>query len=382
MTIYNETLADGPALTDGSVAGLGALVEDRFLPTDFASTLRAVLPTINDTVTIADVATYKIGYMIFERIMLEPQALPSVKYHKVLADLVAVVDAIRRALPMSLAESFTLDAQLAAFLSLRLMEQLDVAEAVLPSLLYTQTVTERIRLLDSLARFFGAEAGDTIEIGDAAVGPAFKIGLAADTLNIAEAITPRLLIKVTAQDRVQVSDADLVHMVFSGWLSDGVEVSAGFLLPGIGFTTWAMNTRTAGVTEYQNYAFNSFARIGNKYLGASDDGLYELMGDDDDGESIIATIRSGFSQWAGAHLHSFKAAYLAVRGEGQFVLRLITGDGKTYNYTVSQDAMRTTKVSMGKGLRARYFAFELISSGQDFDLETLEFIPLVAQRRV
>jgi hypothetical protein len=37
---------------------------------------------------------------------------------------------------------------------------------------------------------------------------------------------------------------------------------------------------------------------------------------------------------------------------------------------------------MGKGLRSRYFAFELVSTGQDFDLDTLEFIPLVADRRV
>ena len=44
--------------------------------------------------------------------------------------------------------------------------------------------------------------------------------------------------------------------------------------------------------------------------------------------------------------------------------------------------MKTTKVNLGKGLRARYFAFELVSTGQDFDLDTLEFIPLVAQRRV
>jgi hypothetical protein len=44
--------------------------------------------------------------------------------------------------------------------------------------------------------------------------------------------------------------------------------------------------------------------------------------------------------------------------------------------------MRSTKFHMGKGQRSRYFAFELISAGQDFDLDTLEFVPLVVQRRV
>ena len=59
-----------------------------------------------------------------------------------------------------------------------------------------------------------------------------------------------------------------------------------------------------------------------------------------------------------------------------------TGDGKTYTYAVVGKDMQTTKVHMGKGLRARYFAFELISTGQDFDLDDIEFMPLVAQRRV
>jgi hypothetical protein len=44
--------------------------------------------------------------------------------------------------------------------------------------------------------------------------------------------------------------------------------------------------------------------------------------------------------------------------------------------------MITTRVQVGKGLRARYYAFELETvDGQDFDLESIEFVPLVVQRR-
>jgi hypothetical protein len=143
-----------------------------------------------------------------------------------------------------------------------------------------------------------------------------------------------------------------------------------------------MNTRTGAVTEYDNYAFNSFARIGDKYIGASESGLYELLGDDDAGADIVATIRSGFAQWSGTHMGSFKGMYLATRGEGDFILKVITADNKEYHYAVAAQDSRTTKITTGKGLRARYFAFELISTGQDFNLDTIEFIPLVADRRV
>lgn len=382
MTIHDTTLADGPALVDASVAGLGALLGDRFVPSDISIGQRAVRPTASDTIALVDTAAFSLGVQVFERLIAAELYEPGTHYHLTQAEVIGIRAAISVAREAVLGETVNLVDAAAVVLSLRLIDSLGIADALLPSFLYTRTVDERIRLIDSLARFFGAEAEDTIEIADEAVGPAYKVGLVEETLGIAGALTPLLLLRVTAQDRVTVSDADLVQMVFSGWLSDGVDVHAGFLLPGTAFTTWAMNTRTAAVTEYRNFAFNSFGRIGNKYLAASDDGLYELLGDTDDGEDIIATIRSGFAQWAGAHLHSFKAAYLAVRGEGVFVLRLITADGKVYNYTVTQETMRTTKVHMGKGLRARYFAFELVSAGQDFDFETLEFIPLVANRRV
>ena len=86
----------------------------------------------------------------------------------------------------------------------------------------------------------------------------------------------------------------------------------------------------------------------------------------------------------GSHFKAFKAAYLGIKSKsGQFVLKLITGDGETYVYTVVANDMRSTRVNMGKGLRARYFRFELINSdGADFDLHSIEFLPLVAQRRI
>ena len=147
-------------------------------------------------------------------------------------------------------------------------------------------------------------------------------------------------------------------------------------------TTWAVNTNTGAVTEYTNYDFNSFAQMGLKYLGASSNGLYELNGDTDAGTSIIGQLKSGLLQFSGSRFTGFKAAYLGVRGTGDVLLKLVTGDGVTRTYTVTLDSMRTTKVTMGKGIRARYFSFELIGTGQDFDVDTVEFVPIMAQRRV
>lgn len=382
MATYDETLEDDVEVAPASVGSIGLQLGEGVLPSDVLTFTSAYQRELVDAVEASDELSVLTGVVVRELIRMGEAHAPGFTYNLSLADAATVRDRVLRAFPFTLSENLTVTAALVAQAATVVIERLRLAEAVIGSAHYRLSVSEQIRLTAAVAKFLGAEASDAIDITPFADGPAYMTGILSETVNVGETVTPQFLLRVVASDRVEISDEDLLQTIFNGMLADGVEIAAGLLLPGVGFTTWVMNTRTAAVTEYQNFTFNSFARIGNKYLGANENGLYELLGDNDDGEDIVATIRSGFAQWAGARLHSFKAAYLAVRGTGQFVLRLITPDGRVYNYTVSQDDMRTTKVNMGKGLRARYFAFELVSTGQDFDLETLEFIPLVAQRRV
>ena len=71
-----------------------------------------------------------------------------------------------------------------------------------------------------------------------------------------------------------------------------------------------------------------------------------------------------------------------MRSDGTFILRVTTGEGDVYDYRFDALDMRTTRVPLGKGMRSRYVSFELISDGSDFDLESVEFIPLSSTRRV
>jgi hypothetical protein len=64
------------------------------------------------------------------------------------------------------------------------------------------------------------------------------------------------------------------------------------------------------------------------------------------------------------------------------LLKLVTGDGIEYIYEVRPLDMRTKRVNLGKGLRSRWFSWELIVPGYDFDFSAIEFIPITTQRRV
>ena len=111
--------------------------------------------------------------------------------------------------------------------------------------------------------------------------------------------------------------------------------------------------------------------------------MYELLGNTDAGTSIIAEMRGAYLQFGGTHMARLKSAYIAAHGtDGNFVLRIETLDGVYYDYSATTRSGRSSKVHMGKGQRSRYFAYTLTSLGQDFDLDTLEFVPIVVERRV
>jgi hypothetical protein len=384
VTVINDTLTETITVSQSEVQNMAyaPILADGVRAFDFLDPVRGVTATLTETVTMTGTPSYVLGVVVTERILIDLSSIENSRFQATLVDSLELLDAVTVGYPVTINETVTVTLTQLAQQVVTIIEQLGIADVVAPVFAYHLTVAETITLADALVRFFGVEVNEVIGIQDVMLSSALHPATIDEAITLADLANPQMVLRVTVEDSVSLDDVDVLNMIYSGTISEGIEIVAAYLSPADGITTWSMNTRTAAVTEYSNYAFNSFAQMGHKYLGASDDGLYELVGDDDDGESIIAHIKSGFAQWAGSHFTMFKGIYLGVRGDGAYVLKLITGDGKTYIYNVAAQDMRTTKITTGKGLRARYFAFELISAGQDFDLDTIEFVPLAADRRV
>jgi len=205
----------------------------------------------------------------------------------------------------------------------------------------------------------------------------------ADTLTLGNTATTTVTLGILAEDTLALTSASALKAIFSATLADQLQVSVAAVQPGGTTTAWAINTRTAAVTEYLDYNFTSFAQVEHHCYGATGDGLYLLQGATDSGKDVVGSIAGGYMQPGGSHLSGFKAAYIGTSQEGDFRLKLVAGSGESYTYAVRANGMQSTRVNLGKGLRARYFRYELTAvDGHDFDLDSLEFLPLVFQRRV
>jgi hypothetical protein len=303
-------------------------------------------------------------------------------YHMSNVDALKLHDAFIIALPVFLSHGLGLSQVQKIVQAVIVVHELALRHVQTPVGRYHQNLVSLIALHDALGQFFGL--GLTSGLGLHATPSTQFTGVAhlSNGFGLHDVLGQSLIWRVVEQDDLGLSDEQIINQIFTMQLSDGLEFSVAVVDPGGGFTTWAVNTRTGAVTEYENWVFNSFAPMGVKYLGANSSGVYELNGPDDNGAQIIADLMGGQMQIGGSKFTAFKSAYLGVRGGGGFVLKLVSGDGKTFTYDVSTQDMRTSRVNMGKGLRARYFAYELTSTGQDFDLDSIEFVPLISTRRI
>ncbi len=310
---------------------------------------------------------------------------PTVKYHPVVGEALRIHLAQNVGIPRIISEHFGLhESVIKAAVGLTIIDKLKIHDSQVPTTHWHVVIAEALHLHDALGRFFGFSV--TEHLGThVTMTKQFRPNMSVtEAFHLHETLGHTLLFRANVSETFDITATQLLKTIYQQTISESLQLTAAYVSPSGNFSTWAINTRTGAVTEYENFVFNSFAQSHDriKYLGARSDGLYEINGDDDAGSAIIADIKSGMASLGGSHFSSLKAAYLGLRGEGQFYLKIITGTGVERVYSVVAQDMRTTKVNFGKGLRSRYFAFELISTGQDFDLDSIEFIPIVNQRRV
>lgn len=326
--------------------------------------------------------TFKKAAVVFDQLRFSASPATKLNFRATVSDLLRLRDPLTFGRPMTASESLSMTATVVAVEALRVLEQLRLSDVPLNTLLARLTVAETIRLRDLLEKFF---SGDVVETASfqALVTPLKRaVGQVNTGVSISETVARNLVLRLAVADGVGIEDVDLKQLIYSPALLDAVQIAAAFISPGDTFSVWNINAATGAVSQYDNYAFNSFGNFGQMYLGADSEGLYELNGCNDEGSAIIARIRSGLAQLAQSRFTMLRDAYIGMRSDGSFVLRITTGEGEVYNYAFDNQNMKSTRVQLGKGMRTRYFSFELISTGSDFDLDSVEFIPLSSTRRV
>lgn len=136
----------------------------------------------------------------------------------------------------------------------------------------------------------------------------------------------------------------------------------------------AVNMHNFSVTEYLDFAFNSFAFFNGAFLGASKDGIFRLEGQNDDGRPISARAKM-------PEVDRFKPkkrardAWLSCRSDGEIMLVIQSDDGywsDIFERSPVDEKERRCKIA--RGIRGRFIAPEIRNVvGSDFSIAELSF---------
>jgi hypothetical protein len=388
MTVFNETVTE--TLNIPHDAGLGLEFDDALVDglklSPQPSTSWAFLRTLSETLNVSqtDAGLWFALRSISEGLTFDNVLAANTIYGVTQTEIMQIADLMNVGYPVALVENMTLALLQQQEVAYLITEGLGLGDTASPTMKFGVALIETLRIADALYRFLDASITETVNMAMSLAATGSLRATLTENLSLSLSLTGTLLARAIVTETINLTQLDALRMIFAPIIEEGIQFDGMFVQPNGSYTTWAINAASGAVTEYTNYVFNSFAEMDGKYIAASSSGLYELLGDTDAGAAIIARIKGGMMNLGQSKYTSFKAAYIGMRDDGEHndvYLRLVTGDDKTYTYKVQSKTMETTKVHFGKGLRARYFSYELYTVGQDFDLDAIEFIPIISSRR-
>lgn len=145
--------------------------------------------------------------------------------------------------------------------------------------------------------------------------------------------------------------------------------------------------RTA-LSQYANWNFNSMCKFGDKYLGANENGIFELdSGDLDNTEQIESFFELVTSEWGlGDFQKRIRSIYIGYETNGNLQLTVKDDDNNERQYVLKpnhtlnkQHSVKLAGTRDGKG---RFWMLRIDNlNGADFSVDRISVVPVVLNRK-
>lgn len=192
-------------------------------------------------------------------------------------------------------------------------------------------------------------------------------------------------VDIVLEDGTSLADEALGNAVFNLLMTEGIAFRVILNVAGHEFVCWVANADTFAHSQYDQFDFDSMCRIGTRYYGAKRDGIYQLDGETDEGAEIPWFLSLPQTDSGTALFKRVPRVYMGIKNAGAFYIRTITDGGKEHVYLFNRQSPSTAGVGekLGRGVKSRYWGYDLVGiDGADFELDQIEFFPVVLGRRV
>ncbi len=219
-----------------------------------------------------------------------------------------------------------------------------------------------------------------------AAGTLYQALVAAGSAAVVGAFSTGKNVDAALDGSVVVDESTVANQTLHALISSSLEAMMFVRVQGQETPVWMVNTDLWAATRFTNYDFDSYAKIGDSYYAASEDGLFELDGDDDDGTGIDASAMLKQDRAGSSQQKRVDRVYVHGTSDGKVEVRVITPAGDLYAYRSEVslgDEVSVQRVKIGRGLVAQYWRFEVRNvDGGALDVDEIEVVSLHATRKI
>ena len=172
-------------------------------------------------------------------------------------------------------------------------------------------------------------------------------------------------------------------------------VATGYAVLPVTYTAYAVNllhdepkpgdeAPVDEVTHYTNYPFDRIVRYKGDYYGINATGLYKLSGSTDDGTVIPWVLTTHITDFKSEQKKMVESMYVAGRLPPSATIKVYTGErgSNSYAFTTPRGAYaQNYRQKFGRGMRERYYAFEVSGTGA-FTIDSISLNTGVLARKV
>lgn len=330
------------------------------------------------------------NYHIQERLEVTTSEAPSGESQVVLAEDMKFHEFLRFGLVSQLTESLDLTdlAQIHYVAVAIAQEILGLQPTLNADAVMTVTLQYTASLNDQQLYGFGGSVSENLDLVEALIEEIESLIAISENLELAELLgAPQLWIYTPAtQEALSLTDDQLNIATIYDLIGDNLTFGIRFTDGTDSYAGWALNTKRLGASNYTNFNFNSFHRVGNVVYGGSSTGIYKLTGTDDDGTKINPVVTTALMNLQNGRQVRTPNIYLGVLTDAKILVKTVTSEGKERWYESGHPQsthMDTMRVALGRRQGSRLWQYQVSRrEGDEFELSRIEVLPVILTRRV
>ncbi len=389
---FADTLAEGVTAKDASTWLMSLLLEESFrlaeqsIPNLTAGVTLAysvtaadgktyyltISPTTAESLGATDAVTLQLGLENSESLHLADVHAAVGTFVKALAESIAAADDPVAAFTKVLAETVGLADAHSLLLGLIMSEGLTLAALCssqqTAAITYAQSLGFGDENLAAWAKMIAetAAAKDTV----AAMGLLLN-STCANSTALADSILPRLTVMPTLSESAQLDVVATCMAIMQELVEEGVSANFNLTLDGSVWMCVVLNGQTFEPSVYSDFDFRSYCQFNGTTYAADDTGIYQLVGDTDDGDEIRTTVQWGAQHFGTLREKRIRKASLGVIGTHPAIKVDTENGGETFLMDNRGNAF------VSRSVHGKRFTVAV----RDFDeLEFIELVPVILTR--